>query len=194
MLLPTAARGCMVGVSETTDLLRLELIGGPGRVETAPGSTAATRGVLGVDVRGLAVEGVPHTVVQVLFDDDVPGFERALLDAPLAAELRSPAGEVVVRDLFDHDRFRRQLHEERETGRSTLRGVLVLPAGELPPNYVRLAFLPVDVADTAGTTLAVVRTDVPELVAAVDDALARGEITDAEHRALCTTIEQRHPS
>ena len=180
-------------VPETTDLLRLELIGAPGRIETAPGSPASERGILGVDVRGMGIDGDPHTVVQVLFDDDAPGFDRSLLDAPLVAELRAPNGDVVVRDLFDHDRFRHRLHDEQQAGGSTLRGVLVLPGGELPPHYVRLAFLPVDVTGTAGTTLAVVRTDVPDLVMAVDDALERGEVTEAQHRALLTSIEQRHP-
>jgi hypothetical protein len=176
------------------DLLRLELIGGPGRVETSVGSPAWERGVLGVDVTGLAVEGEDHTVVQVLFDDDAPAFDRALLDAPLVAELRTPAGDVVVRDLFDHDRFRHELRADQEAGGRVLRGVLVLTGGELPPSYVRLAFLPVGVAGTAGTTLAVVRTDRPDLVLAVDDALERGEIDEDEHRALLTTIEQRHPA
>lgn len=176
------------------DLLRLELIGGPGRVETAVGSPAWDRGVLGVDVSSLSVEGVDHTAVQVLFDDDAPAFDRALLDAPLVAELRTPSGDVVVRDLFDHDRFRHALRTDQESGRSELRGVLVITAGELPPPYVRLAFLPVDVGGTAGTTLAVVRTDVPDLVMAVDDALEREEIDETEHGALLTTIEQRHPA
>ncbi len=176
------------------DVLRLELIGGPGRVETAVGSPAWERGVLGVDVSSLNVEGVDHTVVQVLFDDDAPAFDGALLDSPLVAELRTPSGDVVVRDLFDHDRFRRELRADQESGRSELRGVLVITAGELPPPYVRLAFLPVGVDGTAGTTLAVVRTDVPDLVMAVDDALERGEIDETEHGALLTTIEQRHPA
>jgi hypothetical protein len=181
-------------MTSTTDLLRLELIGAPGRVETAPGSPAAERGIVGVDVRGMSIDGTAHTVVQVLFDDDVPGFERALLDQPLVAELRTPGGDVVVRDLFDHDRFRRDLHAEQQAGEANLRGVLVLPGGELPPHYIRLAFLPVPVDGTAGTTLAVVRTDVPELVMAVDDALEREEVSEAEHRALLTAIEQRHPA
>ena len=176
------------------DLLRLELIGGPGRIETAIGSPAWERGVLGVDVSSLAVEGVAHTVVQVLFDDDAPAFDRDLLDAPMVAELRTPTGDVVVRDLFDHDRFRQELRDDQESGRSELRGVLVITGGELPPPYVRLAFLPVDVAGTAGTTLAVVRTDVADLVMAVDDALEREEIDQTEHGALLTTIEQRHPA
>lgn len=175
------------------DLLRLELIGGPGRVETAPGSPAWERGVLGVDVTARPVEGIEHTVVQVLFDDDAPAFDRALLDAPLVAELRDPRGNVVVRELFDHDRFRRELLAEQQAGESERRGVLVLTGGELPPPYVRLAFLPTPIADTEGTDLAVVRTDVPDLVMAVDDALERGEIDEVEHRGLLTSIEQRHP-
>ncbi|MFP5579587.1 MAG: hypothetical protein ACLGIZ_15350, partial [Acidimicrobiia bacterium] len=111
------------------DLLRLELIGGPGRVETAVGSPAWERGVLGVDVSALAVEGEDHTVVQVLFDDDAPGFDGTLLDSPLVAELRTPSGDVVVRDLFDHDRFRHELRADQEAGGRVLRGVLVLTGG-----------------------------------------------------------------
>ncbi len=176
------------------DLLRLELIGGPGRVETAPGSPASARGVLGVDVTDITVEGEEHTAVQVLFDDDVPGFEASLLDGPLVAELRNPAGDVIVRDLFDHDRFRRELLAEQQAGESERRGVLVLTGGELPPHYVRLAFLPMALADTVGTTLAVVPTDVAALRSAVDDALGLGEVDEAEHRALLVSIEQRHPS
>jgi len=175
------------------DLLRLELIGSAGRVETPPGSPASELGILGVDVRGTTVDGEEHTVVQVLFDDDVPGFDRSLLDAPLVAELRDHEGNVVVRDLFDHDEFRQQLRAEREAGTSERRGVLVLTGGALPPRYVRLAFLPTPVGATDGATLAVVRTEVPDLVMAVDDALDRGDIGDAEHRALLTAIEQRHP-
>lgn len=176
------------------DLLRLELIGGPGRVETAPGSPAWERGVLGVDVSTTTVDGEAHTVVQVLFDDDAPDFDRALLDAPLVAELRDRAGDVLVRDLFDHHEFRQALLAEQQAGESERRGVLVLSGGELPPHYVRLAFLPTAVDDTAGTTLAVVRTEIPDLVMAVDDALERGQIDDAEHRALLVSIEQRHPA
>ncbi len=188
---PVSARAWLHG---DMDLLRLELIGGPGRVETAPGSPASARGVLGVDVTDITVEGEEHTAVQVLFDDDVPGFEVSLLDGPLVAELRNPAGDVVVRDLFDHDRFRRELLAEQQAGESERRGVLVLTGGELPPHYVRLAFLPMALADTEGTTLAVVPTEVHELRSAVDDALERNEIDEVEHRALLVSIEQRHPS
>lgn len=176
------------------DLLRLELIGGPGRVETAPSSPASERGVLGVDVTETTVDGEEHTVIQVLFDDDVAGFDRSLLDAPLVAELRDRSGDVLVRDLFDHDRFRQELLADRQAGESERRGVLVLTGGALPPRYVRLAFLPTPIGDTAGSTLAVVRTEIPDLVMAVDDALERGQIDDDEHRALLVSIEQRHPS
>lgn len=175
------------------DLLRLELIGGAGRVETAPGSPAAERGILGLDVSGTTIDGTDLTAVQVLFDDDVPGFDRALLDAPLVAELRDNEDRVLVRELFDHDEFRRQLLAEREAGESERRGVLVLTGGELPPPYVRLAFLPTPVHATDGATLVVVRTEVPDLVMAVDDALERGDVDEAEHQALLTSIEQRHP-
>ena len=175
------------------DLLRLELIGGPGRVETAPGSTAAERGVVGVDVSALSVEGDPHTVVQLLFDDDAPGFDRSLLDAPLLAELRNATGDVAIRDLFDHHEFRARLLAEQQAGGNELRGVLVLPQGELPPPYVRLAFLAVPLEKTAGATLAIVRTEVDALTTAVDDALAQGQIDRIEHRSMKIAVEQRHP-
>jgi hypothetical protein len=180
-------------VSEPTDLLRLDLIGGPGRIETAPGSPAAERGLMGVDVRGLDIEGEPHTVVQVLFDDDTPGFDRSLLDAPLLAELRNPTGDVAIRDLFDHDVFRHALLAEQRSGGNELRGMLVLPGGQLPPPYVRLAFLQVPIERTAGSTLAVIRTEVEALTAAVDDALRDGHIDRIEHRSMMIAIEQRHP-
>lgn len=175
------------------DLLRLELIGGPGRVQTAPGSAAAERGVVGVDVSALSVEGDPHTVVQLLLDDDTPGFDRSLLDAPMLAELHNASGDVAIRELFDHHQFRERLLAEQQAGGNELRGVLVLPGGELPPPYVRLAFLPVPIDKTAGATLAIVRTDAEALVRAVDDALAQRKIDRIEHRSMKTAVEQRHP-
>jgi len=187
-----AGRGWVGDVSDATDLLRLELIGGPGRVQTAPGSPAAERGVVGVDVRGLVVEGDPHTVVQVLFDDDEPGFDRTLLDAPMLAELRNAAGDVVIRDLFDHHAFREALLAEQQAGGNELRGVLVLPGGELPPPHVRLAFLPVPVEKTAGAQLAIVRTDADALAVAIDAALRNGDIDRIEHRSMQTALRQRH--
>jgi hypothetical protein len=175
------------------DLLRLELIGGPGRVETAPGSPAADRGVLGVDVSALSVEGDPHVVVQLLLDDDAPGFDRSLLDAPLLAELRNATGDVAIRDLFDHHEFRQRLHAEQQAGGNELRGVLVLPGGELPPPYVRIAFLQVPIEKTAGATLAIVRTEADALVRAVDEALGQRKIDRIEHRSMKLAVEQRHP-
>ncbi|WP_421118337.1 hypothetical protein ACE2AJ_13115 [Aquihabitans daechungensis] len=38
------------------------------------------------------------------------------------------------------------------------------------------------------------RTTVAELVAGVEAAYAKGEITDDDRRALLITIEQRHPT
>jgi len=180
-------------VADPNDLLRLELIGGPGRVETAPGSPAAERGIIGVDVSALVVEGDPHTVVQVLFDDDAPGFDRTLLDAPMLAELRNATGDVVIRDLFDHHEFRQRLLAEQQAGGNELRGVLVLPSGELPPRYVRLAFLPVPLDRTVGAQLAVVRTDVESLRKAIDDARRDGNIDAIEHRSMSLALGQRHP-
>jgi hypothetical protein len=180
-------------VADANDLLRLELIGAPGRVETAPASPAAERGIMGVDVSALVVEGDPHTVVQVLFDDDAPGFDRTLLDGPMLAELRNATGDVVIRDLFDHHRFRERLLAEQQAGGNELRGVLVLPGGELPPPYVRLAFLAVPIERTAGAQLAVVRTDVASLRTAADEALDRGDVDSIEHRSLTIALQQRHP-
>jgi hypothetical protein len=180
-------------VADPNDLLRLELIGGPGRVQTAPGSPAGERGIVGVDVSALVVEGDPHTVVQLLFDDDTPGFDRSLLDAPLLAELRNATGDVVVSDLFDHHEFRRRLLDEQQAGGNELRGVLVLPGGELPPPYVRLAFLPVPIEKTTGAQLAVVRTDADSLRKAIDDARRDGNIDAIEHRSMSIALRQRHP-
>ncbi|HEY4377183.1 MAG TPA: hypothetical protein VGM93_08485 [Acidimicrobiales bacterium] len=179
------------------ELFRLDLPGRPVQLSTEhgplAGSPAAALHLLGVDVTALALDDGPRTVVQLLFDDDQPGFDATLLDAPLVAELLGPGDAVLAREPFDHDRFRWQLSAERAIGESTTRGVLVLTAGELPPPWIRLAFLPVDIATTKGTTLAVRRTTVPDLVGGADEAFARGELTDAEHRAVLLSIEQRHP-
>lgn len=175
------------------ELLRLELTGAPLRMTSEDGPSTSTPGLLGVDVAPREVDGVAHTVVQVLFDDDTPGFDAALLDAPLIADLVEGDGTVVARELLDHDRFRRQLRAERDLGRSNLRGVLVLTGGSLPPPWVRLAFLPVDVAVTAGRQLVLRRSSVPDLLAGVDAAYAAGELTDDERRTAVTSVEQRHP-
>lgn len=176
------------------ELLRTELPGRPIQAETAPGSPPFERGILGAAVSPKTIDGTEHTVVQLLFDDDHPTFDPSLLDCPLVAELRTPAGDVVTRELFDHDRFRRQLQEERATGGKELRGVLVLTGGELPPPYIRLAFLTVPVAETAGCELVVIRSERDALAAAIHAGHADGSLTDREHRGLLTTVEQRHPA
>ena len=38
------------------------------------------------------------------------------------------------------------------------------------------------------------RTTVAELVAGIEAAFARGEVTDDERRAVLVAIEQRHPT
>jgi len=174
------------------ELIRAELGGGPGRSMVAPGSPGGRDGLVGVDVSPRDVDGVAHTVVQLLLDDDVPGFDRGLLDGPMVAEL-ADGDRVVAREAFDHDVFRRRLLAERQAGTSTTRGILVLTEGEPPPPWVRLAFLPVAIESTAGQTLRIVTTTVPELLAGVDEAYGRGEVTDEERRALIVSIEQRHP-
>ena len=96
--------------------------------------------------------------------------------------------------LGDHDEFRQRLQAEQAAGVTTTRGVLVLSGGALPPRFVRLAFLPIEVAATAGTDLVVRRTTVAELVAGAQSAYAAGEITDDQRRSLLIAIEQRHPT
>lgn len=177
------------------ELLRLELPGGPVRALTEDSaSAAATAGILGVDVTGREVDGAPRTVVQVLFDDDLPGFDRSLLDGPVVVELVGADDRPVVREPLDHDEFRRRLQREREAGESVARGVLVLTHGELPPPWVRLAFLPVDVAATAGTMLVVRRTTVDALVEGIEAAYRDGAVTDGERDGMLTMIEHLHPS
>lgn len=177
------------------ELLRLELTGGPVRVLTEDsGSAAAGQGLLGVDVTGRAVDGSPRTVVQVLFDDDLPGFDRSLLDDPIVAELIDPDGRPVAREPLDHDAFRRRLNSEREAGESVTRGVLVLTDGEPPPPWVRLGFLPIGLTETTGTTLVLRRTTVDALVEGVEVAYREGAVTDNERDGLLTVIAQLHPT
>lgn len=178
---------------EPTELFRVESMGRPSQVQTAPGSPPFERGILGAALSPKQIDGTEHTVVQLMLDDDRPGFDPLLLDCPLVAEIRTPAGDVVTRELFDHDVFRRRLHAERAAGGDELRGVLLLTDGELPPAYLRLAFLTVSVADTAGCDLVVVRSARDELVGAIDAGRADGSLSEREHRGLLTTIEQRHP-
>lgn len=175
------------------ELVRLELTGAPLRVTPELDPSMSTPGLLGVDIAARDVEGLAHTVVQVLFDDDTPGFDAGLLDGPLLVDVLDARGEVLGRELLDHDRFRRQLRAERDLGRSNLRGVLVLTDGSLPPPWVRLAFVPIALSDTAGTTLVLHRSSVPDLLAGVEAAYGDGQLTDDERRTAITSIEQRHP-
>lgn len=159
----------------------------------AAGSAGARDGILGVDIAATTVEGQTQSVVQVLFDDDVPGFDTTLLDAPMVAELVDHDGAVMLREPFDHDRFRQQLQRERAAGESTTRGVLLLTNGELPPPWVRLAFVPVAIETTDGASLVVRRTTVAELNDGVEAAFAQGALTDEQRTAVLTSIAQRHP-
>jgi hypothetical protein len=176
-------------------LATIELTGGPIRAtEPASFGAADVVGLVGVDVAAATVDGAPCTAAQLLFDDDVTGFDRSLLDAPIAAELLGPDGGVVTRELFDHDRFRRTLLAERAAGERITRGVLLLTGGELPPPWVRLSFLSVPLADTRFHRLVVRRTTVGELQAGVEAAHAAGDATDDERRAVLTALGQLHPS
>jgi hypothetical protein len=128
-----------------------------------------------------------------MLDDDRPAFDRSLLDDPMTAEVRTPAGDVLTRELFDHDEFRRRLHVEQSEGGDELRCVVLLTDGRLPPAYLRLAFLPVAVEATDGCDLVVVRHDREELLAAVRASRDDGRLSERDHRSLRTAIEQRHP-
>ena len=174
------------------DEVQLELDGGPRR-EVADDQQRAASGLIGVDVAETRVDGTPRTVVQLLLDDDQPGFDRTLLSAPIVAEVTSADGAPVAREPFDHDAFRRQLLAERQAGESTTRGVLLLTDGEPPPPWVRLAFLPLPLAQTAGTRLVLRRTTVGELRDGVERAHADGSIDDRERHGLLTVIDQLHP-
>ena len=185
----------------TVELLSIALAGGPTQVLAQAGPAVdGPFGVVGIDVSSRTIDGHHWTVVQLLLDDDHPLFDPVLLDAPLVAEVRThghgdasgPA--VVALEPFDHDAFRRRLQAEQDAGESTTRGVLVRTGGQLPPRYIRLAFLPVELAATAGTDLLVRRTTVAELVSGAEAAYARGDITDDDRRALLVSIEQRHPT
>ena len=96
------------------ELLKVEMSGVPAQAETATGSGPYDAGVLGLAVHPKEIDGLEHTVVQLMLDDDRSGFDPALLGCPLVAEVRTPAGDLVARELFDHDAFRRRLHAERK--------------------------------------------------------------------------------
>ena len=150
-------------------------------------------GVVGIDVARRVVKGAAQVVVQLLLDDEVAGFDRSLLDAPIVVELADVGGRTVAREPFDHDVFRRRLRDELAAGQQITRGVLVLDRGELLPPWIRLAFVPAELADIVGHTLVVRRATRDDLVAGVDGAYAAGELTDDERTAMLTSIEQRHP-
>lgn len=175
------------------ELLKVELSGQAAQAETATGSGPYDLGLLGLAVHPKEIDGLDHTVVQLMFDDDRDGFDPSLIECPLVAEVRSETGDLVARELFDHDGFRRRLRADRQTEGDELRGVLVLTDGELPPPYLRLAFLPVPLAATAGHTLSVVRSARGELIDGIEAGFADGSLTDRQRRHLIVAIEQRHP-
>ena len=98
-------------------LARIDLTGAPLQLMAHDVPGVLADGVLGVDVRAGSVEGADHTVVQVMLDDDRPGFDRTLLDGPLLADVVDAAGSLAARELLDHDRFRQELRAEREQRR-----------------------------------------------------------------------------
>jgi hypothetical protein len=174
------------------EIARIGLTGAPVRVERATDPSSLAPDVLGVDVAGRLIDGVAHTVVQVMLDDDRPGFDDAMFDAPLLAEVVDDQGALLARELVDHDRFRRQLQAERDAGRSERRGVLLLSDGSLPPPWIRLCFMALPLDDGVGATLVLRRTSVEELVAGVEHSSAEGALTDNERIAALTAIEHLH--
>lgn len=173
--------------------LTLDLDGGPRRVVLDAASPNPV-GVVGVDVAPRDIDGVAHTVVQLLLDDDAAGFDAALLDAPIVAEVRDTDGTVLARELFDHDVFRRRLRIERDQGRSTARGVLLLDQGSLPPPWIRLAFLAVPIESTAGATLVIADSTVDALRGGIEAAHSAGELSDDERATALQTLQHRHPA
>lgn len=174
-------------------LFDTELHGEPVRVLAADDPRLTAVGLAGVEVVGRRIEERDHTVVQVLLDDDAPGFDTTLLDAPVVVDVVAADGTLITRELLDHDATRRQLQAERLAGRSEIRGVLVLTDGELPPPWVRLAFVPLPLEATAGTRMVLRRTSVQELLAGVEAAFVAGEMTDQQRQVAIRTIDQRHP-
>ena len=71
--------------------------------------------------------------------------------------------------------------------------MLVLTGGELPPPWIRLAFLPIALSATVGGSLVLTRTTAESLLAGVEAATAAGEMTDGERAAAVATIEHLHP-
>ena len=70
--------------------------------------------------------------------------------------------------------------------------MLVLTRGELPPPWIRLAFLPVALSATAGGWLVLSRTTAEIAAGRVEAATAASEMTDGEHATAAPTIERLH--
>lgn len=174
-------------------LARVDLTGEPLRHMADDAPAVLAHGVLGVDISAGSVDGTDHTVVQVMLDDDRPGFDHTLLDSPLLADIVGADSSLAARELLDHDRFRRELRAERDDGVEERRGVLVLTDGELPPPWIRLAFLPVALSATVGCSMVLTSATAEELLAGVDAATSAGEMTDGERAAAVATIEHLHP-
>ena len=176
-------------------LFQIGLTGEPQQVLAPIGADdGLPAGVMGIDVSRRVVRGEAQLVVQLLLDDEAGGFDPALLDAPVIAEVFTADGRTVAREPFDHDRFRRRLRDELADGRQVTRGVLVLERGELPPPWIRLAFLPIELASAPGCTLVVRTTTRADLVTGVDNAYSAGELSDEERTTMLTSIDQRHPA
>ena len=71
---------------------------------------------------------------------------------------------------------------------------LLLTAGELPPAYLRFAFLDTPLARIGGCTLVVARSERVDLVASIEQGYGDGSLTDEEYQGLMTGIDQRHPA
>ncbi len=184
------------------ELISLALSGGPAQIMVSDQSAVTgPHGVLGVDVASRTIDGHHWTVVQLLLDDDHPLFDRELLDAPVVAEVRThghadcggPVALPRARALRPRRlpppapgrTGRRRVHDPGRPRPYRWRAAAALRAPRVPP-------------DRAGpdrrSDLIVRRTTVAELVAGVEAAYAKGDITDDDRRALLITIEQRHPT
>ncbi|MGB6057657.1 MAG: hypothetical protein WBF71_05285 [Microthrixaceae bacterium] len=179
-------------------LLRINLTGAPLRLHAdVSGGVVEELGILGVDVSPREIAGENYSVVQLILDDQRPDDEGSLLDSPLVADVvragDDPDSAPLARALFDHDDFREKLRREHEAGESVTRGILILNEGELPPPWIRMAFLPIPLKVTAGMSLVVHRSTVDELVSGIETSFAQGLATEDERRSMLVSIEQHHP-
>ncbi len=179
-------------------LLRVHLTGSQLRLHSDVNSGVVEEtGILGVDISPRQIGGVDYSVVQLILDDEHGGDGPGLLDSPLVADVMAPGagGEdpPLARALFDHAEFREKLRSEHEAGESETRGILIINEGELPPPWIRMAFVELPLRITAGMDLVVHRSTVEELVAGIEKSFAEGLATETQRRDMLISIGQHHP-